>query len=183
MGFVLDVDLETSQGPSHEVYVRVESFSFNKVTSYMQFQITYWLNRDAAIRFNREYLDQETRNAKGLIQERLIYFENPNDNGKDLILPHHMKVPVVRVEEVDEPIFETVTKEIEVPYVSFDAEGNEVTKYRVIHKEEKAQTGSIKKVKEVIDTAQLSDTLGFCYGKIKEMLSEFIPESKILTVK
>jgi len=58
MGFVLDVDLETSEGPSHEVYVRIESLSFNKVTSKVQFQLTFWQDRDQAIRFNRTLLSE-----------------------------------------------------------------------------------------------------------------------------
>ena len=43
MGFIINADLETSQGPTQELYIRVEGFSFNKVTAELGFQITYWI--------------------------------------------------------------------------------------------------------------------------------------------
>jgi hypothetical protein len=87
MGFVLNVDLETSEGPSHEVYTRIESLSYNKVTSEVRFQLTYWLDRDHAIRFNRTYLSEERKNAIGLVQERVLYFEDDISDGKEVLLP------------------------------------------------------------------------------------------------
>lgn len=183
MGFVLDVDLETSQGPSHEVYVRIESLTFNKVTSLMQFQITYWQDRDQAIRFNRTYMSEERKNAVGLIQEKVVYFNSADSEGEEILLPHHMKVSVSRKKEVEVPLFEDVEVEVEVPYVSFDENGDEITKYRKITKTESKQVGTEFKKQEVIDGTLLKDTFGFCYGKIKEKLSEFFPAERILTVK
>ena len=183
MGFVLDVDLETSQGPSHEVYVRIESLTFNKVTSMIQFQITYWQDRDHAIRFNRTYMSESKKSAIGLIQEKVIYFSNENSDGEEFLLPHHMKVPVVRVQEVEVPLIEEVEVETDVPYVSFDENGDEITKYRKIVKTEQKQTGVEIEEQEVIDTTLLKDTFGFCYSKIKQELSNFFPEEKILTVR
>jgi len=183
MGFVLDVDLETSQGPSHEVYARIESFTFNKVTSMIQFQITYWQDRDHAIRFNRTYMSESKKSAIGLIQERVIYFSNAESEGEEYLLPHHMKVPVVRIEEIEVPIIEDVQVETEVPYVSFDENGDEITKYRKVFKTEQKQTGTEVKEQQVIDGTLLKDTFGFCYGKVKEELSKFFPEEKIVTVR
>lgn len=183
MGFILDVDLETSEGPSHEVYVRIESFTFNKVTSMIQFQITYWQDRDHAIRFNRTYMSEQKKSAIGLIQERVIYFSDENSEGEEYMLPHHMKVPVVRSEKVEVPIIEEVEVEKEVPYVSFDENGDEITKYRKVIKLEQKQTGSEEKAQEVIDITLLKDTFGFCYDKIKEELSNFFPAEKIVTVR
>jgi hypothetical protein len=40
MGFILNVDLETSEGPSHEVYVRIESLTYNKVANDIAVQLT-----------------------------------------------------------------------------------------------------------------------------------------------
>lgn len=183
MGFVLDVDLETSQGPSHEVYVRVESLTFNKVTSMVQFQITYWQDQKAAIRFNRTTLEEEPRNAKGLVQERVLYFKDEESDGEEVLFPHHMKVPMTVKKEIEVPKYEMQSIEKEVPYVSFDENGDEITKYRTVVTEERVKAGTTLEIREVIDTTQLSDIMGFCYGKIKEKLSEFIPADKIITVK
>jgi hypothetical protein len=183
MGFVLNVDLETSAGPSHEVYVRVESLTYNKVTSMVQFQITYWQDRDHAIRFNRTTLDEPRRNAVGLVQERVLYFEDENSDGIEILFPHHLKVPLATKREVDVPEYGIVSVEKEVPYVSFDENGDEITKYRKVVTEEKKLIGKEKKEVEVIDTSLLSNIMDFCYGKIKEMLATHIPEDKIITVK
>lgn len=179
MGFILDVDLETSEGPSHEVYVRVESLTFNKVTSMVQFQITYWQDQKHAIKFNRTTLDEEVRSATGLIQERVLYFEDTDSDGVEILFPHHMKIPMTSRSEVEVPKYETQTVEREVPYVSFDENGDEITKYRTVVREEKVKVGVETTVKETINTALLSDIMGFIYGKIKEKLSEFIPVDKI----
>lgn len=183
MGFILDVDLETSEGPSHEVYVRVESFSFNKVTSMIQFQITYWQDQSHAIKFNRITLDEPARNANGLIQERVLYFKDDKSDGEEVLFPHHLKVPLVTVTEVEVPKYEMVQVEKQVPYVSFDENGDEITKYRVILKEERVNVGTTVEVKERIDHSILGNLMSFMYGKIKEKLSEVIPADKIITVK
>jgi len=183
MGFILDVDLETSSGPSHELYVRVESLSYNKVTSMVQFQITYWQDRSSAIRFNRTALSEPKNNAVGLVQERVLYFEDDNSDGVEILFPHHLKVPLTTLKEVETAEFGTVSVETEVPYISFDENGDEMIKYRKVVKEEKKKIGTKKEILEVIDTSLLNDIMGFCYGKIKDMLIKHIPEEKIITVK
>lgn len=183
MGFVLNVDLETSQGPSHEVYVRIESLSFNKVTSMVQFQITYWIDQEHAIRFNRTTLEEPKRNAVGLVQERVLYFENDDSEGVEILFPHHLKVPLVTKKETEIPEYGIKSIEKEVPYISFDENGDEITKYRKVMKEERVQIGVKKEVLEVIDTSLLGNIMEFCYDKIKEMLIKHIPEDSIMTVK
>lgn len=183
MGFILDVDLETSEGPSHEVYVRIESVTYNKVTNLVQFQLTYWQERKYAIRFNRTYMDEEMRNAEGLIQERVLYFADSDSDGVEVLLPHHIKVPLTSTKEVEVPMYETRQVEKEVPFISFNEEGDEVIKYRTVHSEEKIRTGVTVEYKEVIDTTLLSDLFGFCYNKALETISQWIPEENILIVK
>ena len=46
MGFIINADFETNLGPTQELYVRVEGFTFNKVTALLSYQITYWVDRD-----------------------------------------------------------------------------------------------------------------------------------------
>lgn len=183
MGFKLNVDLETSSGPSHEVYVRIESLTFNKVTSNVSFQLTYWIDQEHAKTFNRKYLDQDTNNAVGLIQERILYFPDQNSDGEEILLSHHYDIPVAREEEVEIPEFEIKTIQKEVPYTSFDEEGEEITLYRTVTKEEEVQTGTKKQLKKVIDTKLIENIFEFCYGVTKTKLMEFFPEDKIETIK
>jgi len=182
MGFVLNVDLETSEGPSQEVYVRIESLTYNKTTSEIRFQISYWQNRDKAIRFNRTYLQEEKNNAVGLIQEGVIYFKDEKSDGVQITFNQHMKVYTVVEEEVEIPIYENKQITKEVPYVSFDDNGDELILYRTVNLEEQVQTGTSKKVEQVISGGVLDDTFGFCYGKIYEELLRYFPKDKIQIV-
>ena len=180
MGFILDVDLETSEGPSHEVYVRVESLTFNKVTMQVQFQLTYWESKKYAEKFSRFAVDDPPTNAVGLIQERVIYFEDDKSDGVEILFPHHLKTFITKVETTEIPIYETKQIEIEVPYVSFDENGEEITKYRKIFTEEEEQVGIETKEKELYDYTALENIFTFAYNHAKKVLGELIPIDKIL---
>tara|TARA_B110000503_G_C7172509_1_gene425040 strand:- start:11061 stop:11609 length:549 start_codon:yes stop_codon:yes gene_type:complete len=182
MGFVLNVDLETSEGPSQEVYVRIESLTYNKATSEVRFQITYWQNRDKAIRFNRTYLQEEKNNAVGLIQEGVIYFKDEKSDGVQITFNQYMKVYTVVEEEVEIPIYENKQITKEVPYVSFDDNGDELILYRTVNLEEQVQIGTSKKVEQVISGGILDNIFGFCYDKIYEELLRYFPKDKIQIV-
>ena len=79
MGFIINADFETNLGPTQELYVRVEGFTFNKVTAQLSFQITYWVDREHAIKFNKVYLEETNKNAEGLIQNKVIYFDESDE--------------------------------------------------------------------------------------------------------
>lgn len=181
MGFILDVDLETSEGPSHEVYVRVESLTFNKVTMEVGFQLTYWESKEFAEKFTRVATSDEPTNAVGLIQERVIHFEDDESDGVEILFPHHLKTQIIKVEETEIPIIETIEEEIEVPYVSFDENGDEITKYRKVIKEREEQVGVEIKEKELFDYSALENIFEFAYNHTKKVLGELIPRDKIIT--
>lgn len=180
MGFILDVDLETSEGPSHEVYVRIESLTFNKVTMEVQLQLTYWQAKDYANRFNRTYASENKKNAIGLIQERVVYYENETSEGVELLFPHFLKTTVTKQEEIEVTKFEMKQVEKEVPYISFDEEGNEITKVRKVIKEEKVKVGVEKKLEDIFDYSALSNIFEFSYNFARKELSNLVPDTKII---
>lgn len=180
MGFILDVDLETSEGPSHEVYVRIESLTFNKVTMEVGFQLTYWESKEYAEKFDRVTTDQTPNNCIGLIQERVIHFKDDESDGDEILFPHHLRTAITKLQITEIPIFETKKEEVEVPYVSFDENGEEITKYRTIVKEEEVQVGVENIEKEVFDYSALNNLFEFAYNHAKKVLGELIPEDKIL---
>lgn len=179
MGYILNVDLETSEGPSHEVYVRVESLTYNKVANEISMQLTYWLDQSYALAFNRAYLDEEPKNAVGLVQERLLYFEDENSDGKEILLPHFLKASVSVQREVKVPIFEDREVKKEVPYTSFDEDGDEITLYRTVSSKDRVKVGTKTEVKDVIDTSLLDDMFGFVYSKVKNELVKWFPDNTI----
>jgi len=179
MGFVLNADLETNLGPTQELYVRVEGFTFNKVTAQLSFQITYWVDREHAIKHNRVYLDEEVKGMVGLVQNKMIYFDTPESEGKELQLAQFHKVLVSTEQETDIPVFEEQMIEEKVPYVSFDENGDEVTKNRIITKPKKVQVSSKKESRSVIDLKAFDDIYGYCYNRLKNYLSTFFPVEAI----
>ncbi len=183
MGFVLNVDLETSLGPSQEVYARIEGMSYNKGTSLVMFQITYWVDRDHALRFNRTFLDEPFKNMVGLIQDKVVYFSDEVQDGKEVMLPQYIETPAVVEKEVEIPIYETRIKKKEVPYTSFDEDGEEITLYRTVNVEEQIEVGVKKEVKKVIDHSIPGRLLEFCYEVLKQELSKQFPIDNIETVK
>lgn len=183
MGFKLNVDLETSEGPTQELYVRVESFSFNKVTSEVAFQLTYWIDEEHARIFNRKYLEEDINNAEGLVQERILYFPSVDSDGEEILLNHHCSEPVTTEQEVEIPVYEIEKIQKEVPYTSFNEDGDELTLYRTVTEEKKVKKGTKTEVKKVIDTKLIHNIFEFCYGVTKTKLMEFFPEDKIETIK
>ena len=183
MGFIINADLETSQGPTQELYVRVEGFSFNKVTADLGFQVTYWIDREHAIRHNRVYLEEEVKPMAGLVRNNVVYFEDPTSEGKELFFSQYLKTKIAEKREVETPVYGMQEVKESVPYVSFDENGDELIKYREITKEKKVQTGTEKMERSVIDLKAFDNIYEYCYKKLYEHLSTIIPKHTIETEK
>jgi hypothetical protein len=182
MGYKLNVDLETSSGPSHEVYVRIESLVINRVTATARFQVTYWIDQDHATAFNKEYIDDEQRNMIGLVQERVLYYEEEDSEAIEILVPHMIEVDIAEEKEVVIPIFETKTTSKEVPYVSFDENGDEITLFRTVTSEENVKVGSKVETRKVININLAENIFKYGYSEVINKLKEFFPENKIETV-
>ena len=179
MGFRLNVDLETSSGPSQEVYVRIESLVVNRVTAKARFQVTYWLDQDHAIKTNRQYVEEDVRPQVGLIQERVLYYEDEESDGVEILLPHMLEEDMAIETEVDVPIFEKQTVSKEVPYTSFDENGDEITLYRTVTSEQNVKVGTTVETRKEIDIRLAENIFEFGYSRIKKMLESNFPSNKI----
>ena len=183
MGFIINADLETSQGPTQELYVRVEGFSFNKVTAQLGFQVTYWINRQHAIKHNRVYLEEEVKPMVGLVQNKILYFENSGGDGEEIMLSQYIKTKVAEEREVDIPVYVEEEIKEKVPYVSFDENGDEVIRYRDVIKEKTVQKGTNKEIKTVINLEAFGNLYEYCYKKLYDYLITVLPEDTIETVR
>ena len=179
MGFRLNVDLETSSGPSEEVYVRIESLVVNRVTATARFQVTYWIDQDHAVRTNRQYVEEEIRPQVGLIQERVILYSDEDQDGKELILPHSLEEEMAIEQEIEVPIFEEKEEAKEVPYTSFDENGEEITLYRTVISKKNVKVGTEVEKRKVIDIRLAENIFEFGYSRIKQMLEKYFPSDKI----
>ena len=183
MGFIINADLETSQGPTQELYVRVEGFFFNKVTAQLGFQVTYWIDRQHAIKHNRVYLEEEVKPMVGLVQNKILYFENSGGDGEEIMLSQYIKTKVAEEREVDIPVYVEEEIKEKVPYVSFDENGDEVIRYRDVIKEKTVQKGTNKEIKTVINLEAFGNLYEYCYKKLYDYLITVLPEDTIETVR
>jgi hypothetical protein len=179
MGFIIDVDLETSSGPTHEMYVRIESIVVNRVTSRVRFQLTYWIDYDHALSTNRTYVEEELKSLQGLVQERILYYENEDSEGVEMLLPHLLDEDLAEEKEVEIPIFENQDITKEVPYVSFDENGEEITLYRTVTSPQKVKVGTTVEIRKVINVELASNIFEFGYSRVKKMLENYFPTDKI----
>ena len=87
---------------------------------------------------------------------------------------------MVKEEKVEIPIMEKKKVAVEVPYISFDENGDEVTLYRTVEEEKQVKVGVKKEVKKVIDYSIIDKLTIYSYGILKDELSKLFPKSKIL---
>lgn len=180
MGFVINADIDTKLGPTDKLYIRIESFTFNKVMSELYFQITYWINESEAIDFNKKLLDSGDKNAEGLIGNKIILYQNKLDNiGDSIELPLFIKTtPTIR-KNINIPIYKSKKKKKEIPYVSFDKNGDEITAYRSVDEVITEIVGYKKEMRNVVDTSLLENIYTFMYQKLYYELLNYFEEGCI----
>tara|TARA_R110000851_G_scaffold126767_5_gene258472 strand:- start:502 stop:1050 length:549 start_codon:yes stop_codon:yes gene_type:complete len=180
MGFILNIDLETSSGPTEQAYVRIDNYRFNKVTSEVLITTTTWLDYKRAQEFNREYLEDDLKNAQGLIGSKIIYYKDKDDEGQEINIPNQFKVKVAQVEEVSIPEYEDREVIKSKPYISFDENGDEITKYKDVIENEKVVVNESVEIKNKVNNELVSNLYEFAYGALKVELSKMFPINAII---
>ena len=183
MGLRINADLETSAGPSQEVYLRVESFRWSKVTNTLDFAISCWLNQESAAKFSRTYADDKLSHAKGLLTPKVVYYSDDDAEGVEVEIKNFYNVSPTTSVIIEEPIFEEKEISKEIPYVSFDENGDEITLYRTKIEVEKVQVGVNKVEKEALDFNVSSDTIGYCYNVLLKELEKVFSKDNIEILK
>ena len=180
MGLVMNIDLETSAGPTKEGYCRIDTYRIDKVTSRLRFAVTYWVNEKAAGDFNRTYLDEDLKQARSLFSSKVVYYPDQLSEGDEVDLPTFFDVNMAEIVTVDEPILEEQEIEKEVPYISFDENGDEITKTRIVKKKEQVEVGRKTVKREKIDNSIIGDLPTYCYSHIEKELKKIFPKGKII---
>jgi len=180
MGLQLNVDLDTNVGATKQAYLRLETCRINKVQAQIEFTTSVWVNKESADKFYRKYLDDPMSNASGLLTREVVYYKDETDTkGLEVTLDNYFKVPCVKEVEIEEPVYETKKTSKTVPYVSFDENGEEVVKEKVVEKEEQVQVGVNKIKKLLIDYSLMENPIAFAYEFLKQELSKHFPSESI----
>ena len=181
MGLTLKVDLDTSAGSTKEAYIRIETCRINKVQAQLEFTTTCWINKKSAGKFYRKYLDDPLTNAGGLIKKEVVYYKDSKDlKGTELSIENYYKVPVVEEVIIEEPIYEKKLVKKEVPFISFNENGEEIEKTKIVEREEKVQVDAKKIKKKLIDYSLMEKPFEFAYKHLHSELSKFFPKNMIV---
>lgn len=179
MGIRLQVDLETNRGPTNELYIRIDHFKINRTVAKIGISTTLWLNKELADRTLKRSANDPIQPSIGLVNPKVIYYPDSESDGIEATFQEFYEIPMIEKKEVEEDIFEIIKVTKEVPYVSFDENGEEITLYRTVEADEKKKVGTEKTVKEIVDYTIVNRLEEFCYNHVVKKLSEVLPENKI----
>lgn len=179
MGYIVKGDFDTSYGKLNEIYCRIESFHFNRQTGYCNFSYTYWPSKHASDVHTPVYEGDSVKKVIEMLDTQIIMYADSN-TFDDILLPHSIKVFAGTEKTIEEPVFEYQDYTEEIPYISFDENGNEVTKTRTVISQKKVQAGVKQVTKNVFDSSTIQNIWEFGYTALKQKISEWIPQDSIL---
>ena len=179
MGLRLHVDLETNRGPTNELYVRIDSWKLNMTIGEIKFTTTSWLDKSYGDKFLRKYATDSLNPAVGLVGGKVIYYESSSSEGEEIVIDNLYVTPMFVEKELEVDIFEKQTISKEVPYTSFDENGDEVTLYRTVEVTEDIKTGTETEIKNVVAYTIVDRLREFSYDYLAEELAKVFPKDKI----
>jgi len=180
MGLTIKSDLDTSKGASNGVYIRIDTCRINKVQGEMVFAASLWLDENSSKGFYREYIEDSIGKSEGMIKAEVVYYKDEEDyEGTEVKLPNHFRITFTEKEIIKKPIYETKLVEVDVPYISFDAEGNEVEKVKKVEKEHKVVVREEEVVKNKIDYSVVDRPIVYAYNYMKKELEKLLPGAVI----
>lgn len=167
MGLLFNLDTDTVKGATKALYCRISQITIQKEVNRVIISLSYYSNLD------------KTESVDSISYEVIIY-NDENPEGKELRLPSVLKLDLTQKVLIKEPIYTKELVKENVPYVSFDEEGEEITKYREVEIEKNIKIGEEEKEYSIraLDAIQ-KDIFGFCYSKVKEELLNTFPDIEI----
>lgn len=185
MGLVIENEIETNVGEVTNAYVTIQSYTVRKNIGEISFSIAYYTDEKYSKMSCHEYLEDLTDIIQLPVEAtfnpiEVLYYKDNEWN--TVSFPLNMKVKFT--EKIETPILEIekIPIEKEIPYISFDSEGNEIEKIRkkVVFEEVKKEIG--KEERNKIDWSLVNNPLSFAYQKLAEELKKNMPDLKIKNV-
>ena len=171
MGLRLRSSIDTNLGPTDKLYVRVDNINVNRIYRTVRVGVTYWFDKDTA----DSSRERNSRLSKGMVSNKIIIYEDPRKEGKEINLPVHFEFKMESPRKVTIPIYEETPVEVEKPYVGFDDNGRRVILYRTETIVEKKKIGEREDYSQVLDLDLETSLVSWCYGQIKAELGQKIP--------
>ena len=159
MGLLLKGDFETEVGQSSELYLNIEGFNFRKADMSLFAPMAVWSSKEGSRIINK-----------------VIWYNGLEEDGVEVEIPNIFRIKLTDTVTLSEPIYEIREVAEEVPYISFDEEGEEITKYRKVLVEKKVAIGE-EDVEQEIENIKLvqQDIFKTIYNHIEKELTQLFP--------
>jgi len=187
MGLLIKGDIETNVGPTDSIYCKIETYKVQIPRAQVQFTVQYWQNKDSADSYtgvfegdNKENMDHY---AYDIINhnEILIY---DNSSPTSIELPKLFQLSPRITKKIEVPTYEKKVVTKEVPYISFDENGDEIVLTRKVDTLERVIVNVKKVPKKYFDRDSLKDFPTFCYKELKKILAKNFKKANInLTIE
>jgi len=179
MGYILKGDFETTYGELAEIYTHIQSFHFNRSTGICTFSYTYWPDKSMADKHTPVYEGDTPTKTLTMIGEEIIKYDQ-SGREIDILLPHSLNSFAGTVKTVEEPVYEEQSLIETVPYISFDENGDEVTKYKEVEKVNKVQIGTKNIIKNTFDPELIDSINTFGYKLLQKHLFKWFLTQEIV---
>ena len=167
MGLIFNLDTDTVKGPTKSIYCRINQITIQKDTDRIIVSLCYFNN-------------SKKTSLIDIISYEVIVYEEGDTVGKEIRLPSVLKLDLKEKVVIKEPIYIRKLVKEQVPYVSFDDLGEEITKYREVEVEKNIKVGEEEKETTIsaYDAIQ-KDIFQYCYSKVEEELLKNFPSLEI----
>lgn len=182
MGLTIKSELETNMGNTYSPYVVISSYSVSKTSAEISYRINYFSNK--------EYWKQSlpTKISELALPKNLpinatfspgIILYKCKKEWVEATLPQFFRVKLAEKKVIEIPITKKQEVVKEVPYISFDENGDEITKYREKKVIEEVEIGKEKVEEEIINYDLFDNPIAFAYTHLKKELEKLLVGVKI----
>ena len=164
MGLRVKLDIDTFEGPAQSIYCRIDQMVIQRSANRIIVSLAYFLDKDKTLPDDQ-------------LPYTILHYNDTQDNPEEVRLPNNIKIDLSQSTIMKEPIYKKQKVKEKVPYVSFDENGDELTKYREVEVEKNVKVGEEEnEVSIPVYDAIQKDIFGYCYRKIEEHLNDTFKE-------
>ena len=187
MGLLIKGDIETNVGPTNSIYCRIESYKVQIPRAQVQFTVQYWQDKESADGYTGVYEGDNRENtghyAYDIVNhsEVLIYKDSTPSS---IELPKSIKSSPRIEKELMVPTYEKKVVTKEVPYISFDENGDEIVLTRKVDTLERVLVKERATHQQYFDRKVLNNFPVYCYMELKQHLKDYFENSNVnLTIE
>lgn len=177
MGLTIKTDIETNIGDVNFPYVVISDYKVSKTSAEIFYNINYFTSQDYW-KMTLSSKVSELSIPKNLpIEARFspgnILYEYDSE-WIEVSLPQFFRVKLSETKIIETPITEKQEVIKKVKYISFDKNGDEITKYREEKVIEEVEIGKEKSEEEIINYDLFDNPINFAYSHLKKQLEELL---------